>query len=115
MTYKGNELLYLQDILDAIKKINEFMGKLSFVEFIKDEKTQYAVIRALEIIGEASKKIDQELKENYKEIPWREMSGLRDKLIYDYFGVNTEVIWKTVTEDIPILNKKLKEIFNHLR
>jgi uncharacterized protein with HEPN domain len=108
-------LLYLQDILDAIKKINEFMGKLSFVEFIKDEKTQYAVIRALEIIGEASKKIDQELKENYKEIPWREMSGLRDKLIYDYFGVNTEVIWKTVTEDIPILNKKLKEIFNHLR
>lgn len=77
MTYKRNELLYLQDILDAIKKINEFMGKLSFVEFIKDEKTQYAVIRASEIIGEASKKIDQELKENYKEIPWREMSGLR--------------------------------------
>ncbi|MEJ2049686.1 MAG: DUF86 domain-containing protein [Calditrichota bacterium] len=115
MTFNRNELLYLQDIQDAINKINIFIEKMSYDEFIKDEKTQYAVIRALEIIGEASKKINQGVKEVYSELPWREMSGMRDKLIHDYFGVNTEVIWKTASEDIPNLYKKLNEIIKHFK
>lgn len=115
MTFNRNELLYLQDILDAVKRIRIFIGKMSYDEFIKDEKTQYAVIRALEIVGEASKKINQEFKEIYSDLPWREMSGMRDKLIHDYFGVNTEVIWKTAKEDIPLLYKKLKGIIKHFK
>jgi uncharacterized protein with HEPN domain len=110
MTFQRNDLLYLHDIYEATAKIEEFVGKMSYDEFSKDEKTQYAVIRAFEIIGEASKKIGQDLKETYSELPWREMSGMRDKLIHEYFGVNTEVIWKTTIEDIPTLRNQIKTI-----
>jgi uncharacterized protein with HEPN domain len=79
---------------------------------LKDEKTQYAVIRAIEIIGEASKKRPKSLKNKYSTIPWREISGMRDKLIHDYFGVNQKVIWKTVKEDLPVLKKQIIGILN---
>jgi len=115
MRDKRNELLYFLDVLDACNKIKDFIDKMSYDEFVKDEKTQYAVIRAFEIIGEASKKINQELKSIYSELPWREMSGMRDKLIHDYFGINTEVIWKTATEDIPSLKTQINEIIKQFK
>jgi uncharacterized protein with HEPN domain len=73
----------------------------------------FAVIRALEVVGEAAKKIPADVRERYPDVPWREMSGLRDKLIHDYFGVNLSVIWKTVTDDvsnpIPLISKVIED------
>ena len=77
---------------------------------MKDEKTQYAVIRAIEIIGEASKKIPKNIKTKYTDVPWYEISGMRDKLIHDYFGVNSKIVWKTVKEDLPRLKKLIVRI-----
>jgi uncharacterized protein with HEPN domain len=80
---------YLNDILQAIEKAKQFTSYISYEEFKRDEKTQYAVIRTLEIIGEASNKIPKNILKNYKYIPRNEMRGMRNKLIYDYMGVNT--------------------------
>jgi len=80
---------------------------MSFDEFSKDEKTQFALIRVIEIIGEASKKIPDEIKNQSKEIPWREISGMRDLLIRDYFGVNIQVVWQTGIKDLPDLKEKI--------
>ena len=110
MSVKRIYLDYLNDILDSIVKIGKFIENLSFYEFQVDEKTQYAVIRALEIIGEASKKIPIEIKETSSNIPWREISGMRDKLIHDYFGVDTEVVWKTATENILSLENSIRDL-----
>jgi uncharacterized protein with HEPN domain len=94
---------YLEDILDAIKKAASFVGGMSFKEFSEDDKTAFAVIRALEIIGEATKNIPESFRNIHPEIPWRSMAGIRDKLIHDYIGINLKVVWKTATEDLPLL------------
>jgi uncharacterized protein with HEPN domain len=101
---------YLEDILDSISKIREFTGNMDFSAFSKDEKTSFAVIRALEIIGEASKNIPEEVRSSHPDIPWREMAGIRNKLIHDYFGVNLAVVWKTVKEDLPTLEPEIRSL-----
>ena len=92
---------YVDDMLDAAGKIQAFLLHDNFESFSKDEKTQFAVIRALEIIGEASNKIPASIKKKHPDIPWRAISGMRNKLIHDYFGVDIDVVWKTAMEDIP--------------
>lgn len=84
------------------------MAGMTFEQFSQDDKTAYAVVRALEIIGEATKKIPDAVRDQYPQIPWREMAGMRDKLIHDYFGVNLGVVWKTVQEDLPLLQKAMQ-------
>jgi uncharacterized protein with HEPN domain len=101
---------YLDDIINAITKAEQFIGKMSFEDFEQDEKTIFAVVRALEIIGEATKKLPESLKNKYPKIPWREISGMRNKLIHEYFGVNLRVVWDTVKKDIP----KIKPIFQEI-
>jgi len=102
---------YIKDILDAIKKIDEFVENISYEEFLKDVKTRYIVVRALEIIGEAVKSISDELKDKHPKVPWKTIAGMRDKLIHAYFGVDWEVVWLTVEKDIP----KIKPVFEMLR
>ena len=91
---------YLYDILDAIEKAADFIEGMDFNHFSEDDKTVFAVVRALEIIGEAARKIPPSVRAQYLEIPWREITGMRDKLVHDYFGVDLAVVWKTVKEEL---------------
>lgn len=104
---------YLRDILENAEKAIGFAAGMTGDEFIQDEKTVFAVIRAIEVIGEATKKIPSKIREKYPLVPWREMAGTRDKLIHDYFGVNSAVIWKTVTEDIPLMLPLLRQVLEN--
>jgi uncharacterized protein with HEPN domain len=106
---------FLEDISDGIAKVEQFIHGVTFEQFAKDDKTFFAVIRALEIIGEATKSIPSEVKEIHADIPWRELAGMRDKLIHQYFGVDVRVVWKTAKEDLPKLKQKLNAILNQRR
>lgn len=101
---------YLEDIRGAASKAMEFVAGISYEGFCQDEKTSFAVVRALEIIGEAAKRIPQDVRDQYLEVPWRSMAGIRDKLIHDYVSVNLEVVWKTIHEDLPPLMAQLDKI-----
>jgi len=104
---------YLNDILEALEKCLQFTRGMDFDEFNADDKTAYAVVRALEVVGEAVKQIPQEMRNEYPEIPWREMAGMRDKLIHEYFGVNLLVVWQTIVDDVPSLIPAFKTILQN--
>lgn len=101
---------YLEDILDAIDAANSFVEGFSFEDFQSDQKTIFAVIRAIEIIGEASKCLPLSLRKQYPQVPWKSVAGMRDKLIHHYFGVNQQVLWNTVKSELVILKPIIQEI-----
>ena len=105
---------YLADILDVNLQVQDFISGMNYDDFATDAKTVFAVIRALEIVGEASKRVPSEMREAYPGIPWRSMAGMRDKLIHDYFGVNLEVIWKTATNEPPSIEPELRRIVGEM-
>ncbi|MCK9299120.1 MAG: DUF86 domain-containing protein, partial [Methanoculleus sp.] len=109
-----NTLDYLDDILDAVDKIEVFTQGMSYEEFSEDDKTVYAVTRALEVIGEATTCIPREIRENYPGYPWAEMAGMRDKLIHAYFGINRAIIWRTIRDDIPPLRSAMQALRDDL-
>lgn len=107
---KRRSSLYIKDIIDAINKVEEFVENMDFDDFIKDDKTSSAVIRKIEIIGEATKQLSKDVRDKFRNIPWSAMAKTRDKIIHFYHGVDYEVIWKIIKEDLPPLKHQLEEI-----
>lgn len=101
---------FLLDILEACKRIKEYVSSLNYDDFLKNYEKQDAVIRNIEVIGEAVKKISQSLKDKYKDIEWKDIAGMRDKLIHFYFGVKLEIVWIVAIKEIPELEGKIKKI-----
>jgi uncharacterized protein with HEPN domain len=106
---------YLQDILDAIAAIEQFTSNIEFAMFSQNLEKVFAVSRAIEIIGEAVKRVPDPVRNQYPDIPWRDMAGMRDKLIHDYFNAEVEIIWKAVQEDIPLLKSMISHVLKDLR
>ena len=93
--------LYLKDILEAMAAIEKFVAGMEFEDFKNDDRTSSAVIRKFEIIGEAIKHIPDEIRNKYPQIKWKQMAGMRDRLIPFYFGVKYDLVWHTIKDVIP--------------
>jgi len=102
---------YLEHILQECDFLIENSKGLEYDNFMKDPIMIRAFTRSLEIIGEAVRNLPQDFKEKYPNVPWKEIAGMRNKLIHEYFGVNYGIIWRTVKEDIPRLGTQINEIF----
>ena len=105
-----NDITYIEDIKEAIAKILRYTEGITREQFEGSEMVQDAVIRNFEIIGKAAKKLSPGFSSSYDKIPWKEMSGMRDKLFHDYMGVEIDVVWKTIEDDISELSKLLQDI-----
>jgi len=105
---------YIEDTIGAMDKATNFIKNMSYEKFIRDDKTVFAVVRALEIIGEAVKNIPDDIRKDYPEIPWKDMAGMRNKVIHEYFGVKLKIVWKTVKEKIPPLKPIFEKILKDL-
>jgi uncharacterized protein with HEPN domain len=97
-------------MLDNANRAMRFAAGVDYESFSKDERTIYAVIRAIEIIGEATRNIPENIRKKYPNIPWQDVSDMRNKLVHRYFGIDLEIIWKTIHEDLPYLMNSLEEI-----
>ncbi len=104
------EALYLKDIRDAVNNIENYTKEISFKKFAHNQMIIDAVVRNFEIIGEASKNLPKKTKSSRPDIPWEDVAGMRNKIIHEYFGVDLEIIWKTIQEDLPHFKKALKKI-----
>ncbi|MCX6718821.1 MAG: DUF86 domain-containing protein [Candidatus Taylorbacteria bacterium] len=104
-----DEKIYIEQMLDSVAKIEAFISGMDKADFLKDPKTQSAVIMQLTVIGELVKKISLQTKES-SDLPWKEIAGFRDKAIHEYFGMDLDVVWDTVIMDIPILKTELTKL-----
>lgn len=107
---KHNEIFYLQNILDSILRIEQYLSGVTEKDFQENNLVQDGVIRQLEIIGEAVKHLSPDLRSRYPNVPWQDIAGARDKLIHDYFGVDIPLVWLMVCNDIPFLKNEIIRI-----
>ncbi len=103
---------YLKHILDSVRFIKKYSKKLTVADFTKDELVQSAIVRQLEIIGEAANLVSLKTKRELKAVEWAKIVGMRNKLIHEYFGVDLNIVWSTIKEELPNLEKEVK---NYLR
>ncbi|MBI4681656.1 MAG: DUF86 domain-containing protein [Nitrospirae bacterium] len=106
--------LFISDIADAIKDIEEFIGNMGYEEFLKDNKTKNAVVWEIHVIGEATKNIPSTIKSKYKKLPWKDMAGIRDKIAHFYFGIDYAIVWKVVKERLPEIREIIDGILKDL-
>ncbi|MGC8638043.1 MAG: DUF86 domain-containing protein [Athalassotoga sp.] len=102
------------DIVESIRYIKRYTLNLNEEEFYQSEQIQDAVLRRLEIIGEATKNISDDFKDQFPQLPWKEMAGIRDVIIHDYFGINLRRIWLTVKQDLPTLETLIEEVLKKI-
>ena len=111
---KRDYKLFIKDIVDAMGHIEEFIGDIALDELEADEKTSSAVIRKFEVIGEAVKHIPNKIRKEHKDIQWKSMAEMRDRLIHAYFGIDYKLVWAAIKTEIPKLKPKLKKILSSL-
>ena len=111
---RRNILLYLDDILEAITRVEEYSAHPDYSSFKQDKKGIDAIIRNFEIMGEAAKKIPSDLRSQYPDMPWTEMMGMRNKMIHEYYGVDTQILWKTIKDNLTQLKPQITKMLQDL-
>ena len=109
-----DDLVYLEHILDSLRKILAYTVDYDRLTFLADTKTQDACIRQFEVVGEATKRVTMGLQTQFPTVPWKDMAGMRDKLIHDYIDVDMDVVWQTATDDVPTLLTEIETIYETL-
>lgn len=111
---KRDIALYIKDILKNMDKAGRFIKDITYEDFASDEKTNYAVVRCVEIIGEAAKNIPENIRRKYPDIPWKKMAGMRDKISHFYFGIDMKKVWLAVKRDIPKIKPQIRKILKDI-
>ena len=107
--------LFIKDIFEAIEDIEKYVGEMDYSEFSRDDKTRSAVVWKIENVGEAAKHIPPEIRERYGELPWKEMSRIRDKIAHFYFGIDYKVVWDVVIKRLPAIKPQIKKMLFDLK
>lgn len=106
--------LFVKDIIAAIDSIEKFVEGMKLEGMQRDDKTSSAVVRKLEVIGEAAKQIPDKMRERYPKLPWQKMAGMRDRLIHAYFGIDYKLVWDAIKGELPIVKNDLRSVLNSL-
>jgi len=109
------DLVFIEHILDSINAIEEFSRGVTKEEIIKNRLKQSAIIREIEVIGEAAKNVSKSLKSKWKKVEWSNIAGTRDKMIHHYFGVDLNIVWNIVRNDLPRLKEQMRKIKRGIR
>ena len=108
-------IFFLQDIQNSVAKIFKYTTNIDYQEFVSNDMVKDAVERNFEIIGEAVKNLSEDFRNQYSNIPFKQVAGMRDKLIHDYFGVDYEIVWKTIKDKLPQFNTDIINLINNLK
>jgi uncharacterized protein with HEPN domain len=112
---KRKDIDLIRDIKESIERIVTYTHNIEYGDFTQDYKTQDAVIRNIEIMGEAVKALSEKAKKDNSDIPWKNIAGTRDKLIHDYFGINIDIVWNIIKTEIPVFLPKIKSILQDMK